>query len=309
MQIRLVYHLLAISLLYGCGSEPAAVDQTFTTGVMKILVDESFEPIIEDQIYVFENTYTKAKIEALYKPETELLNLFLSDSVRIAVLSRELKPEEARFYESKKIKIRVNRFAIDGIALITHRSNVDSTVQVDDILNTLQGNPGRIKSLVFDNANSSTVRYLKELAAVKTLPSTGVYAMKSNPEVIRYVHEHPGVIGVVGVNWLKHPEKELEGIVKELKVIAVKNVPGKKGADNFYKPTQSNIALGLYPLTRDLYIINCQGRPGLGSGFASFLAGDIGQRIVLKSGLVPDSIPPREVIIRKQIKIEPDGND
>lgn len=295
-----VFRFLCLSLvLYGCGSNPQTSQQSYTRGEMNILVDESFAPIIEDEVYVFENTYTDARINALYKSETEVLNLFLSDSIRVAILSRMLKPAEARFYENKKIKIRVNRFAIDGVALITNKSNADTTATVEDILSVLRGKPGKINRLVFDNANSSTVRYLKELAAVQQLPSAGVYAMKSNPEVIRYVYEHPGTIGVVGVNWLKHPDTVLSKVVDQLQVIAVKNQPGKPGSDKFYKPTQSNIALGLYPLTRDLFIINCQGGSGLGWGFASFLAGDIGQRIVLKSGLVPDSIPPREIIIRK----------
>lgn len=300
MRFKIGYGLIGLCfLLYGCGNTPQGEQQSYTSGTLSIVVDESFAPIVEDEVYVFENTYTKANVNALYKPETQVLNLFLSDSIRVAILSRMLKPEEARFYENKKIKIRVNRFAIDGIALITNISNADSTARVEDILSVLHGKPGKISSLVFDNANSSTVRYLKELAGVKELPSSGVYAMKSNPEVIRYVHEHPGTIGVVGVNWLKHPDSVLNKVVKDLKVIAIKNQPGKPGSDKFYKPTQSNIALGLYPLTRDLYIINCQGSSGLGSGFASFLAGDVGQRIVLKSGLVPDSIPPREIIIRK----------
>jgi phosphate transport system substrate-binding protein len=42
-------------------------------------------------------------------------------------------------------------------------------------------------------------------------------------------------------------------------------------------PSQNNLAEGTYPLARDLYIINCQGYSGLGMGFASFVAGDIGQ--------------------------------
>lgn len=303
MKFKIGYQLLGLSFLfYACRNEPAAVEQTYTTGTVNIVIDESLAPIIEDEIYVFENTYTEANVKALYKPETELLNLFLSDSVRVAVLSRTLKPDEARFYESKKINIRVNRFAIDGIALIANKSDADSTAEVDDILDILKGKPGKIKTLVFDNANSSTVRYLKELAGIKELPASGVYAMKTNPEVIRYVYQHPGTIGVVGVNWLKHQNTELEKVINGLKILAVKAGAGTPGSKKFYKPTQSNIALGLYPLTRDLYIINCQGGSGLGSGFASFLTGDIGQRIVLKSGLVPDSIPPREIIIRKQIK-------
>jgi phosphate transport system substrate-binding protein len=39
-------------------------------------------------------------------------------------------------------------------------------------------------------------------------------------------------------------------------------------------------------LARDLYIINCQGYSGLGWGSLR-LYGDIGQRIILKSGLLP----------------------
>jgi phosphate transport system substrate-binding protein len=50
-------------------------------------------------------------------------------------------------------------------------------------------------------------------------------------------------------------------------------------------------------LARDLYIINCQGFSGLGMGFASFVAGDVGQRIILKSGLLPVRIPTRKFTI------------
>jgi phosphate transport system substrate-binding protein len=60
-----------------------------------------------------------------------------------------------------------------------------------------------------------------------------------------------------------------------------------------------NIAEGTYPLARDLYIINCQGYSGLGMVGFSFVAGDIGQRIILKSGLLPVRMPGRNIIIKK----------
>jgi phosphate transport system substrate-binding protein len=261
------------------------------------LVDESFAPIIEDQEYLFESTYPGAKLDLLMKSENELLNLFLSDSVQVAVLSRLLTPQEAKHFEGKNIKIRVNRFAIDGIALITKNPAKDSLVLVQDIIKVMKGFDSPIQSLVFDNANSSTVRYFKELAGVSNLPAKGVYALKSNSEVIKYVHDNPGAIGVVGVNWLVQPPTELESIVGDLKILGVKNISGEAGSDAFYKPTQNDIALGLYPLTRSLYVINCEGGAGLGTGFASFIAGERGQRVVLKSGLLPDSIPSREINI------------
>ena len=125
-----------------------------------------------------------------------------------------------------------------------------------------------------------------------------MYALRSNPDVLRYVNDNPGAIGVIGINWIRQPDKELEPVVKNLRIIGVKNLEGKIGSDGYYTPNQNDLALGLYPLTRSLYIINAEGRPGLGTGFATFIAGERGQRIVLKSGLLPDSIPSRQVIIK-----------
>ena len=288
-------------IVSACQNQQSPSETTYTSGATSIVVDESFAPIIEDQSYVFENYYPQSKLKRIYKPENEVLNLFLNDSVRVAVLSRELTSEEAKRYQSKNIILRVNRFAVDGIALITQRSNPDSLITVAEIVSLMKGEPGKIKSLVFDNPNSSTVRYMKDIAGIKHLPVKGVYALKSNPEVIRYVHDNPGSIGVIGINWMVQPDEDLEETVSRLKVMGVKNLPGKPGSDAFYKPNQNDLALEMYPLTRNLYIINGEGKPGLGTGFASFIAGERGQRIVLKSGLLPDSIPSRQVIIKQKI--------
>jgi phosphate transport system substrate-binding protein len=295
-----IYFIFIPSLLivlFSCQNNSGSVKQSYTSGFEQILVDESFAPIIEDQEYLFESTYPNAKLELLLKSENELLNLFLSDSVQVAVISRLLTPQETKYFEARNIKIRINRFAIDGIALITKNPAKDSLILVQDIIKVLKGSDSSIQSLVFDNANSSTVRYFKELAGVNDLPAKGVYALKSNSEVIRYVYDNPGAIGVVGVNWMVQPPVGLESVVADLKILGIKNLPGQAGSDGFYKPNQNDIALGLYPLTRSLYVINCEGGAGLGTGFASFIAGERGQRIVLKSGLLPDSIPSREINI------------
>lgn len=298
MKDKSILYLLVSSfiLLVSCQQNKTEV-QSYTSGKEKILVDESFAPIVEDQAFVFESTYDNAKLNLLMKSENELINLFLEDSAQVAILSRLLTPGERKHFENKKIEIRINRFAVDGIALITHKSSKDSTATVEDIIKVLKGESSRIVSLVFDNANSSTVRYFKELASVQKLPSKGVYALKSNTDVIKYVYDNPGAIGVVGVNWMVQPPVELEKEVDALKILGVKNLKGKPGSDGFYKPDQNDIALELYPLIRSLYIINCEGGAGLGTGFASFIAGERGQRIVLKSGLLPDSIPSREINI------------
>ena len=83
--------------------------------------------------------------------------------------------------------------------------------------------------------------------------------------------------------------------------MAVKNVKNTPNNKLYYKPTQASLGAGLYPLKRSIYVLNYQGFAGLGTGFASFVVGDIGQRIVMRSNLLPITIPERNINIRKEI--------
>ena len=154
------------------------------------------------------------------------------------------------------------------------------------------------KKLVFDNAYSSTVRYFKDSSYVKELPKQGVYTLETNNDVIKYVSENKDYIGVVGVNWLLDNNKDISTYLPKVKLMSVKNLEGKTNADAYYKPTQNNLINGIYPFLRNIYIINSEGRDGLGTGFANWLCGPRGQLIVLKSGLGPHKITEREFNIR-----------
>ena len=268
--------------------------ETILKGSTTILVDESFQPIIEDQVAVFQGEY-KAKITINARSEKEVIRAFLKDTSRIAILSRKLNDEEQKYFENLKIKPKVTQIASDAIAFISNKSNNDTLITLKDVILFMQGKTQvRIKGLVFDNPNSSTVRYVNELAGIKEIPKNNVFSFKSNKEVVRFVAENDGMIGVVGLNWLYQPSPDMIDDVKKINVLSVQGQKSKE----FFAPTQNNLAEGTYPLARDLFIINCQGTTGLGMGFASFVAGDIGQRIVLKSGLLPIRIPGRKLLFK-----------
>ena len=82
--------------------------------------------------------------------------------------------------------------------------------------------------------------------------------------------------------------------------MGVKNLKGKKGDDAFYTPKQINLINGIYPFLRNVYIIDCEGRDGLGTGFANWLMSPRGQLIVLRSGLGPHKIVPREFNLKNK---------
>jgi phosphate transport system substrate-binding protein len=273
-------------------------EETILKGSIEITVDETVKPIVDDQIAVFEATYYDAKLSVKTKSEGELINDLLNEKTKVVITARDLTQEEKDKFAKSKINPRVTPFAKDAIAFISNKSNNDTLIALKTVIDFMKGiqNP-KIKGLVFDNPNSSTVRFMKNLANVNDIPAKGVFSFKTNDEVIKFVSENDGMIGVVGVNWLSQPLPEMQDIVHNINVFSVKGL----NSNEYYSPTQNDIAEQKYPLARELYIINCQGYSGLGMGFASFIAGDIGQRIVLKSGLMPIRTPGRKLQIRNKI--------
>jgi ABC-type phosphate transport system substrate-binding protein len=302
--IRMRHLILAFLVLsvVACSdsSKKDAVVQTRTSGTVKILVDESFSSIIADQIEVFNSDYKDAKFNILEGNENKIVPNFLNDSMGVIILSRRLKPDEDKIYRNRGIIPKTSRFAIDGIALITGKDNIDSNITVEQVINILKGTGEEGRSLVFDNAYSSTVRYFKDLAQINELPKSGVYTLEDDNDVIKYVGEHKNFIGIVGVNWLIANNANMSAYIGKVKMMGVKNLKGKKGDDAFYTPKQINLINGIYPFLRNVYIIDCEGRDGLGTGFANWLMSPRGQLIVLRSGLGPHKIVPREFNLKNK---------
>ncbi|ESU29545.1 hypothetical protein FLJC2902T_00100 [Flavobacterium limnosediminis JC2902] len=298
--------VLLMIFLVGCKEKNAAsaeARETAVSGTATILVDETIFPVIEDVAILFENQYTRTKINLVSKSETEILNMIQKDKGQIAIMAKTLDSTEISYYNKvQKVYPRITEFGSDAVAFIANTNRVDSTLVLNDVLHLLKGgSSAKIKSLVFDNPNSSTVSTLKTMAGIKDLPKQNVFAMNSSKEVVKYVTENEGAIGILGINWLLQPTTDLASYASKIKVLAVENV--KINANNtFIKPNQTNIADGSYPVTRKLYLLNFQGTSGLGMGFASYLAGHQGQRIILKSGLIPKRFPTRQIAVRNKVE-------
>ncbi|MBE9584572.1 substrate-binding domain-containing protein [Mucilaginibacter sp. JRF] len=301
--IKLILSVAAGLMLSACGSpqqDGNGPSDSFAEGKIKILADESFEPIVAEEQVVFENLFSKAKVDIQYMSENELLNLFLNDSIRVAIMSRELTDAEKKVFDERKLPPIVDKFAVDAVALIVSKTSADTLITVSEIKKMLNGQTKTDRNIVFDNPNSSVVRYLKTFSGNSELKQKNIYALKSNKEVIKYVSEHEGAIGIVGFSWLNDPDEDYAQYVQKVQIMGVRDEGSKEYPKEYFKPSQTSLVLKQYPLSRGLYILNSTGRVGLGTGFASFLASERGQRIILKSGLLPDSIPRREINIKKE---------
>ena len=305
--------LVLLATLSACNSKSKdGLTDTFSSGVISIAADESFEPIIQEEIDVFESLYPLAGIVPRYTTEVEAINLLLKDSVRLAIATRTLTPEEMKSFNSRKFFPREMKIATDGLALIINRSNPDSLISVRDFSRILTGKIGRwtdmypkskLKDIqvVFDNKNSSTVRFaIDSICQGKPLTTSNVNALKNNKDVIKFVANNPDAIGVIGVNWLGNRSDTTNlTFIDEITVMAVSSENMATSA-NSCKPYQAYLYDGSYPLSRPIYALLNDPRNALPWGFASFLASDKGQRIILKSGLVPATQPLNLVHIKDE---------
>jgi phosphate transport system substrate-binding protein len=284
---------------------------TYTSGVIPISVDESFQPIIQDELDVFEAKFPKAGIVPKFTNEVEAINDILRDSVELAIVTRPLSAKELKYMADKKFCPRNYKLATDGIALIINKQNSDSLITVDQIRRILLGDITEWKQIfptshlgkiitVFDNPNSSTVRFaIDSICNGKSL-SKNLTALNTNPDVVKFINKTPNAIGVIGVNWLSN-RKDTTNLTfnDEVRVMSVTD-EATANIDNSYKPYQAYLFYGYYPLVRNLYIILNDPRGALASGLTSFLTSDIGQRIILKSGLVPATQPVRIVSVKSE---------
>src|SRR6186997_2281164 len=157
-----IYFLFII--LLSCGTNQTA-DPNIDTGIkgtINISADESFKPVIEAQVQVYEADYPDVKLNVYYKPEADCLNDLTVDSVRMIIVTRYISPDEKRFLEdSLKLSPEQMMMAFDAIAVITHPDEEIHRFTMKDIREILQGKFRENLIPVFDGLKAtSTVRFI-----------------------------------------------------------------------------------------------------------------------------------------------------
>lgn len=300
----ILFSIFGVLMLVSCNRNgkqaQTAPSEDILRGKVNVLVDETLYPIIKEQVDVFQSSYSDATIQLLAKPEIKAINALLADTSNVIILTRKLTAAEGKNFKDRKIVPKEYQIGSDAIALINNVNDADTIITLSDVKSLLNGTLKGKYKVVFDNANSSTLRFLKEYLSIDKIDPTAISALENNTDVIKYVSENKGSIGIVGFNWILDMTQKKSELLNKIRTLSVENALGAKKDGLFYKPSQSNISLGVYPFTRPIYVLNYQPNMGLGLGFSAFLTGDRGQRIFLKAGLLPATMPGRDIIIREE---------
>ncbi|MBO0938039.1 substrate-binding domain-containing protein [Fibrella sp. HMF5335] len=294
--------------LNGC-KEEKKLDSP-SQGRITIAADESYEPLTVEITRTYELLYPRTKFDLVFKPEREAIRLMLEDKARLCIVSRRLTANEQRSLDNEKITGSATLLATDGVAIITSKANFDSLMTMNELRGVFNkqinnwsqlkgGNQSGPITLVFDNPNSSNLDHVMQRFGLKSVNGLSIYTAKSNKGVIDYVRTHPTAMGFIGVNWISDGDGPVSAALsKDIRVIGLSSKANPQIRDDYHQPFQRDLALKLYPLWRDVYMVSREAHPGLGGGLTNYLVRDSGRLLVEKLGLWPRVPYNREVQLK-----------
>lgn len=323
---------LAAAIAGAVGCSPVKRGE-YAAGSATIFCDDGFKNILDEEIEVFEYTYPESSIIPFYVSEGAAIDTLLADGTQAIITTRELNKEQIDYMKAKfKRVVRQNCIAVDAVALITNRKNpvaALSLTEIKDIFNgkitkwnQLAGNDTTAIKIVFDNAESSTVAFMRDkflAKGEKITDKTNSFAQQNNAQVFDIVKTDPDALGVISVSWLgddlsvakKVPmDQRMEDYKNQTDTVAtnltsevnILKVSNPNESNDFspvaYKPYQAYIYSGEYPLVRKIYMISTASNSTVLHSFYVFMTGFVGQKIISLTGILPYHMNPRVVEVK-----------
>lgn len=305
----------------------------YAKGSATIFCDDGFRNILNEEIEVFEYSYPESSIIPFFVSEQDAIDTIMADGTQAIIVTQELTKDQKDYIKSKfKRVVKTHCIAVDAVALITNKDNRVTSLsmkEIGDILNgkitrwsQLAGNDTTAIKLVFDNAGSSTVSYMKETflpEGAKISDNPNAYAQKDNAQVFDVVKKDPDALGIISVSWLgddlslakqvpveqrnkdyaNQNDTIATNLTTEVNVVRVSNPTEKNDFDpTGYKPYQVYINSGEYPLFRKVYMISTASNSTVLHSFYTFVTGFVGQKIISKTGILPYHMNPRVVELK-----------
>ena len=313
---KLIGLALISGLFLACRNKPenSSLPYDYEAAAATFTADESFFPILDEELSVFNALHAERELQANYTNEEEAIAKLMKNEVWLAFSTRRLSDKEFQNLKDRQFMPRVMPIAYDGLAIIVNNANPDTCITIKDFARILSGEAKQWNDIypqsklgeidvVFDNPKSSTVSWcVDSILGGKPIDSKNIGAVLKSSEVIDWVENHKNAIGIIGSNWLNDKRDTTNVTFK--KNITVMKVSRMDSATvrNSWRPYQYYLYNGNYPLIRTIYAILNEPRSGVPSGFAHFCRLPKGQLIFLKAGLLPvqANMNVREVNVTKQ---------
>jgi phosphate transport system substrate-binding protein len=284
--------LLLAAGLAGCSSPrgPGAVEDSLTSGRITIVCAPEALDLVARERDIFRSLYADATIELRPGGARDAVSALFGARCDVAVITRELTPEERSAAVKGGLELEGYRFAKDALVAIVHPANPVRNMSVPELRaiysgatrtwSALAGTGGQVHPVVQPVESDVTAYFIEQVMQGEALQARA-FTAPSDSAVVARVAADPAAVGYVTLAWAGRGARVLH-------LAPLTGLP-------YVKPDPESVYQGRYPMTRTYnYYIRTDGRP-LAGGFSTFITSRDGQRIVNEAGLVPTSVPVRFV--------------
>lgn len=201
--------------------------------------------------------------------------------VQIANSSRFIKLDEVKNAVASNIYPVPHRIAMDGIAIVVNNENKVKELSLEQVRkiftgeitdwSQVGGDRGAIV-MVSRDTSSGTFECFYEVVLQGQRLSPRSQLQTSSGGIVSTVNTTKGAIGYVGLGYLDGSVKPLDIIKEDGKIVS---------------PTKENVASGVYPVSRPLFIFTNGWPAGNTALFINFILSLEGQKLVEEVGFVP----------------------
>ncbi len=241
-------------LATACAPQPLTVTRSPVT--LRLAVADSCQPWVEDLVASYEDSHPWVTVEHVSYNTLEVEHLLRAGGADLALLSWLQTPDP----DDEKAALWAEPFARDGLAVIAHPDFPLADVgmaQLRDIFNgRVQELDGLVLTVVSREEGSGTRRVFEDLVLEGGIPTLNAVMMPSSEAMLDYVASTPGAVGYISMLWLD----------ERVKVLSVEGV----------RADWESVAVGSYPISRQLYLASVDEPSGEAREFAQWLLAGAG---------------------------------
>ena len=264
-------------------------DDVPTKGDILVVADRDLQRIIEAERFVFESIYTEATVRVRYLSEVALREAMKNDSVRVVFTATLPGADEVSAFRGRNLYPDDVPVLTDAVAVLRAPGAAVDSISLDELRHALTGQGAT--RVFFDDARGGVLRTaVDSLLDGRADALRNVAVVSDMDSLLQRLARTPDAIALIAFAHLSDLDDPACRSIRDRATLCRVYDQGVATL-----PNQSNLADGRYPLRRKFYAVLKEGKTGLGTGFVSFVAGHKGQRIILKTGLAPQTVPGRDV--------------
>lgn len=263
---------------------------TPTSGSLVVYATADVEPVIQKGADAFNKLYTQANV-AVYPLESRtIVDSMIQGRTDAGYFDRQLSAAESLTVVASRKHVYSFLLGTTVATWLVNPANTVATIDSTQLLKILSGDITSWKDL--GGADGPIHIYLPPIGdgawlAIQdflrgSLVHVEAHYWPNDSTVLANVKSDPAALGLVGMQITPIPELKK---LKWVDPLLAEPVPANIGS----------LQEGKYPFRVGLYYYTIADRTDLASGFLSFLAGNVGQRLIADNGFLPAMIPVRIV--------------